>query len=793
MDFKFALRDFNGKPVSYYVARGVTPPKPVVEKQIAHHIVVVDRSGSMYGVIADTKAMVEKVMTIEEYKDSELLLSLISYSSEGDVTTHFARRKVSDILTPGSVEIENLRQIRATFLTCASQALAAAAGLVENETTAITLHTDGWFNDASPSSEKKKIEKTLKALEQKPNVFINCVAYGNYTDFTYLSSIANRMSGACVVATNIKALYDALHDTTALLAGRVTPAIPVGIGDADWQIALNVSQRKVNGSSVDLTIRGSKPEDQLTIYRFSKVNAATYAKVSEVEAIVPNVIAAFARTKLAEGKINEAKFALVALKNTELLQKHYNALSSDRLRAFAQDLEAVMNGEQSLIVAQAYGLPLVGKSLIEVFRFINHYGARGALAVHLPKFMATYNRRGVRRLNGTWDETGVFQPNAVELVEKDALGADPYVEITGFEVNTAEATINMTTTRAGEIRKSGMRVPRVAGRSVNPDVIKSYTVVADGEVNAPVLPLLVADKHLFGELQDAGWIPADAEFGKLVEVPLAQFPVVPWEAATLTPPSAEEMDVYLKALVSEKIIKAVLPAGATAKYDWTPEQIEELKAHGLTPNLFFSAPSTNPYADRNKAIAEGWIDSYTRYSVSFGTGVATDIRTSLWSANEMLQRFYEVEGIKKPKFSDLLGTDAKEMVVYSAKTIKKPVLLDAPVFSVLSSMLDNGILRQEKEELVNALTAHQTVIRNMERRLSDIALYVGSTGLIPEEWDARITTAEQLEALHPTMDIPKAHAEGTFFLVNGVYIGVHGNVEWYSTLKGLEEADKLSA
>jgi hypothetical protein len=793
MDFKFALRDFAGKPVSHYIVREVTPPKPEVEKQVAHHIVVVDRSGSMYGVMADTRAMVEKVMTIEEYKDSELLLSLISYSSEGDVTTHFARRKVSDILTPGSVEIENLRQMRATSLTCASQALESASNLIQDETTAITLHTDGWFNDASPASEKKKIEKTLKGLEAKPNVFINCVAYGNYTDFSYLSTIANRMSGACIVAENVKQVYDALHDTTALLAGRVTPAIPVGIGDADWQIALNISQRKVNGAATDLIVRGSKPEDQLHVYRFSKVNATTYAKTPEVEAMVPNVIAAFARTKLAEGKINESKFALVALKNTELLQKHYNALSTDRLRAFATDLESIMNGERALSVAPEYGLPVVGKSLIEVFRTIQQHGTSGAVAVHLPKFMETYNRRGVRRLNGTFDASGVFQPNAVELVERDSFDADPYVEVTGFSVNTSEATINMMITRAGEIRKNGVRVPRIAGRAMNPEVIKSYTVVADGEVNAPILPLLVSDKTLLAELKNAGWAPADAEVGKLIEIPLAQFPVVPLEVTALTPPSAEEMDLYLKALVAEKVIKAVLPAGATAKYEWTPEQTEELKAHGLTPNLFFSAPSTNPYSDRDKAIAEGWIDAYTRYSVSFGLDYATDLRTSLWSANEMLQRFYEVEGIKKPKFSDLLGAGAQAMVIYSAKVIKKPVLLDKPVFAVLSAMLDSGVLRQDADVLVSTLTAHQTVIRNMERRLSDIALYVGSTGLIPEDWNAEIVTAEQLEAKYPTMDIPKAHAEGTFFSVNGVFIGVHANVEWYSTAKGLEEADKLSA
>lgn len=787
MDFKFALRDFSGKPVSYYIAREVTPPKPVVEKTIAHHIVVVDRSGSMYGVMNDTKMMVEKVMTIEEYKDSELLLSLISYSSEGDVTTHFSRRKVSDILTPGSAEIESLRQIRATSLTCASQALEAAAGLVESETTAITLHTDGWFNDRSPGAEKKKIDKILKDLEKKPNVFVNCVSHGNYTDFTYLSSIANRMSGSCVVAKNIKELYDALHDTTALLAGRVTPAIPVGIGDADWQIALNLSQKKVNGSSVDLTIRGTKPEDQLKIYRFSRVSEVTYNKSAELEGACADVIAAFARTKLAEGKINEAKFALVALRDVALLRKHYNALSSDRLRAFALDLDDLMNGHSSLRVDAGYGLPQIGKPLTDLFELLNEN--RSKFAVHLPFFSQTYTRRGIRKLNGTFDESGTYKPNEVELVEVDSFEADPFVEVSSFDVNTSEATINMTTSRSAELQKNGTRVPRVAGKKLDLSIIKSYTVIADGEVNAAVLPLLVNDKTLFASLQEGGWVPSDAPFGEVVFITLSQFPVVPLRETAADAPDFDELLSYAQALVAEKILKAVLPAEAKGAQEWTPEQIAELKSYGLTPTLFFSAPSSVPYTDRDKAIAEGWIDSYTKYTVSFGTEHATDLRTSLWSANEMLQRFYEIEGIKKPKFSDLASSEGK----LSQKVIKKPVMLDKLVFPVISSYIDQGVHAWPVERIKRALDGLKDTIRETEAHLSALALMIGSTGLIPETWDAKILTAEQLAARHDTIDIPKAHADGTFFDTNGIYLGVHAEVSWYSTPKGLEEAERIGA
>ena len=254
MEGVFALHNFVGQPVSYWRAKKIDVPKPKIEKNLGHHIVIIDRSGSMYYDITDTKAMVEKVFTVEEFHDANLLLTLISYSSYGDTTVHFNRTPVSEVLNAKNPHIEQIRSIRASCLTCASQALEAAEPFIQNETTAISLHSDGWFNDASPSAEKKAIDKILTRLGKLPNVMINTIAYRTSSDFTTLSSIANKMSGTCILAKDIKQVYGALHNTTALLAGRVTPAIPLSIEGADWQLAINFSKRKVNGSATDIII-----------------------------------------------------------------------------------------------------------------------------------------------------------------------------------------------------------------------------------------------------------------------------------------------------------------------------------------------------------------------------------------------------------------------------------------------------------------------------------------------------------------------------------------------------------
>ena len=810
MEGKFALYDLMGNPISYWSAKQVSVPQPKIEKAVGHHVVVIDRSGSMWGAMADTKQMVEKLMTIEEFHDANLLLSLISYSSAGDVTVHFSRVPVKEVNKPGSAYIEQLRQIRATCLTCASQALIEASKLVETETTAISLHTDGWFNDASPASEKRTIQATLKDLAKKPNVFVNTIAYGNYSDFNYLSQIANQMSGACVLATDVKTVYTALHDTTALLAGRCTPAIPLGIDGADWQIALNMSKKKVNGAATDITIRGMEEGDDLRVYRFSKLSKATYDRSSfqELDRSAEGVraLAAFARTQLAEGRINEAKYTLTTMRVPSLLKKHYNALSSDRLAQLALDLdtyvqdpqlETTLSGDRS----DTFGLGEMKNDLKSLFQFLN-YNTDG-FSIHMPKFLQGYQRRSVVRLEGKFQDNGLFVPNEVFLTEDTTYEEDPLVQISGFTSNVAEATVNMTVVRPAILMKNTTKIPRVAGKKLDLSLIRSYTLVGDGEVRLATLPISINDPVVLNRLVSDRFVPAYTKLNEVVEIQLQEFPVVPMVTGALPAPTAKDLNNYGTLLVEAKLLKAVIPAEAQGKQEWTSEQIEELRTHNLSANLVFTAPSTNPYRERNEAAAEGLIDSYTRYTVTLGNDMATDIRTSLWSANEYLVRRFtlKLEGagevdkegwLKKPKCEYLTNPDcfvAEKQL--SARTKLTP--LDAFVMPIFSDFIFQQLPNRKIEEIKEKLAFVNHQIEAYEKYFSDFAMILGSTGLIPDDWNAEIIPGSALAERCPEMDMPKAHADGTFFKVGDVYVGVHPEVAWYSTAKGVAEAEKLQS
>ncbi len=52
------------------------PPK---KKTVAHSILVVDRSGSMASAMADTRNTLLKLLTLDEYAQFDLLVTLISY------------------------------------------------------------------------------------------------------------------------------------------------------------------------------------------------------------------------------------------------------------------------------------------------------------------------------------------------------------------------------------------------------------------------------------------------------------------------------------------------------------------------------------------------------------------------------------------------------------------------------------------------------------------------------------------------------------------------------------------
>jgi len=454
---KFALRSYSGKPLTFFrVERDdFSSQAAIAKKNPAHHIFVIDRSGSMAYDLADLKSMVEKLLTLGEFDDPTLKVSLVTYSSSGDVKLHFKGATVADVMKANSPQLREIRSIRATAMTCISQGLVMAETLIDDkETTCVSLHTDGWANDRSPTAESAAIAAVTTALKKHPNVFVNTIAYRDYCDFNLLSSISNALSGSCIQAKNVKQVYDALYGATALLAGSMSPALEAGIGDADYVTFASVAARKVLGSTEGIVVRGLSEKDDRVAFRYFEISEETYEKLKAPETLDTNsavAILAYARAAISEGRLNAAKYAVVASKNGDLLKKHAKALVSSDVAAFAAAIEDVLAGGMKYDRSVDFGLPSNGASVLAVLSVLDR--GSSSLSVNLKTLLAGYKRRGVKRIPGAREEDGTVTPPKYEQRYRNA--GEEWVSVNKFEINRNNATVNMLVSQEIDIYPVG--------------------------------------------------------------------------------------------------------------------------------------------------------------------------------------------------------------------------------------------------------------------------------------------------------------------------------------------------
>ena len=796
----FALRNFNGQPVQHVIvtSEDLTSVAPAQVKTSTHHIIIIDRSGSMYCDLPDTKAMVEKLLTLTEFNDPDQKISLLSYSSQGDVKLHFAKVTVEDVLKADSPYLKEVRSIQVTGLTCISQSLTLATSLVDNaDTTCITLHTDGYANDRSPSAEKTAIAHAVEILAGKPNVFVNTIAYRDWCDFTLLSSISNAASGVCVQAKNIRQVYDALHAAQATLASNMSPATMLAKA-GDYTVFCSTSAGKVLGSEGDLTVRGLKAADDKTAYRFEMVAEAEIAGLPEAE---PRAALAYARAQISEGNINVAKYALCGVRSA-LLGKHFRALVAAEVAVMAADIEAALFSSQ-IDQSVAFGLAVNGPSVLEVLAVLTKFKG---LRVNTKTLSANYKRQGVKRIPGVRNDDGTVTPPEFELKAVNGEWAD----VLSFDLNRNTATVNMLTARKANLVKcatSGV-ISEVAGLDIS-DLkdFRNYTVVGDGSICTPILPLRITDKRCHKALSDLGVITGDFDPNAEVNIELGKLALIGFDKKFSL--VDDVYDRLCKLTAVSKILNACIKEASDA---FTPEQVAELKAHYLSSALYFSGPTTTHYADLAAALNKGEVDTRLSYKIDVGNAEITALG-KLPSANAFLDRRFTLtvngQTQDKPKMTSVLDRTSS----WSEKVLGPRIKLtkvDDLLFPIFKSFLIDGgkgafedtlrlarisedtiteVMRAlaHEEDKINAfmaanreMTAALDSIYHAE--ISPLVFYIGATGLVPDDLNAKAYTADQIVSVYPEIALSKDEKEGLFYVLpNGLILTVFIKGEYFTT------------
>lgn len=832
-ELKFATRNFKGVPVEYYFVEDVAVPKTELKKEVGHIIMVLDRSGSMSGSpIQEAKATIEKVFTLAEFHDTELLVSLVSYSSSGDVTTHFSRTPVQEVMKPGNRYVEEIRSIRATYLTCASQALREALKLVSNEITSIVLETDGYFNDPSPVLEQKAFEGLITDVQSMSRVMVNTIAFGGYADFNLLSRIANSCKGRMVQAASIKQVYETIHDTAALLTGTMRPVMVVPIHGASYTAVASFKQKKVNGSTTDLTILGCGQDEFVGIYRYRKVTAESWNESTLPEVKVGHLepLYAFARAKLAEGQINSAKYAVVSTGNQTLLRAHARALTSEDLAAFAASIDGYLFDAHAAVYSNTYGLTSDRLSVLETCAILARH--REGFTVDLNQLQSTYKRRGLRRLSGKWLEhpftlgsaptPPTFIPAAYDASPVDDASV---LSVSSIDLNNNNATVNLLFTRPAVLVNASTReeVLTVAGKKLRGELLihRNYTIVGDGSVNADALHIRISDKKLHAALVAGNVLgPAPYDHKMLYCIPLKEMSVVPYNQSFEV--SAWDIEQLAQMRFLKSVCEAVGKTEPKGKETWTDEQRAELSEHHLTTALAFQPPTTNPYTNLEDAVRAGEVDSRNSFEVLVGTKHLLDV-SDVPSANAFFDRRFKLKYVGAEPAPDTVkkGYAAKVTVPLAlsgqyeveVKDTARMTLtgIDSLIMPLAQSIAQKNYhhrfgMSNEAERVAEVLAGNAEAARELAKDISKqmeivyescvrpLVFYIGASGLLPDNFDAAPITAEELKAKYPDV---KAREGATYYRVNTsagadpLLITLSVENAWYSTEAGLKGASQI--
>jgi hypothetical protein len=341
--------------------------------------------------------------------------------------------------------------------------------------------------------------------------------------------------------------------------------------------------------------------------------------------------------------------------------------------------------------------------------------------------------------------------------------------------------------------------------------------VSDGEVNVKSLKVKIGSKQVFELLKQKGVLEKDGapaeqfDFRSEYDIRLDNLPIVPFDGRY------GRIDGTFDELAEIKVLSSIIAAHLKEESDvYTPEQLEELKKHYLSKNLYINFPTTTEYADLKEALNNGTVDSRVSYKVDIGSKEILNMG-KLYSANKFLDRLYEAynqdsgEKLEKPTFDITLDAN----IIFGHKNLSSRTKItkvdelmrrifddflgiedNGTVAAILSKVGAENLLRVlqarwkgesvGRDEFVTALTAaNEKLERYAEKiyteKISPLVFYIGSTGLLPDEIDATAETAEEMGAKYGSLQFSKDEQEGMFFEVGDSIISVYAKNEYYST------------
>jgi hypothetical protein len=602
------------------------------------------------------------------------------------------------------------------------------------------------------------------------------------------------------------------HELKIPFGDRTAPAFVEPLeANYQYQVFISRNAKKINGTSESLRFCGVNSQDVGTIYKYKRISGEEYAQLHVPVQQNHESVYAFARANLAQGNLNTAKYAVVSTFDATLCHRNIKALTNHEIANFMQDLDITLFDPNTLQEHTILNAVQVNTqiSFLEVIKLLEEN--RHNIIVNIKDLQDNYQYRGINRLKGSRDIDGnLIKP----WLTTQYIDVGQYVGMGSFEINRNTATINMLVKRQVRLVKAEDRTPiiEVAGLLVNDlYTFNNYTIVSDGQINIQSLKIKISSKKAFDLLKASGVISANIfDFRDEHIINFQNLPLVTFDK------QYNSIDGLFYELASMKVLLSIIAAHLKQESDvFLPEQLEELKKHYLSKNLYLNLPTTNEYSDLKTALTTGTIDTRISYKIDIGSKDILNF-SKLHSANKFLDRMYraydiETNGLfQKATFEMALNAN----IAFRHKSISSRMKITAvdvfmkPIFDDFLGLEDNGsvaailqkaganslvkLLQQKrnsqtitKEEMVAGLTVASGKLENYvetvyRENISPLVFYIGSTGLLPDEMDVKAMTADEIAAKYPNLQFSGDEEERTFFEVANSIISVYAKPEYYS-------------
>ena len=562
--------------------------------------------------------------------------------------------------------------------------------------------------------------------------------------------------------------------------------------DYSYQVFLSENAKRIECTAGILRIDGLKQEDTGIIYKYKPISKETFNQLQIPAVQNHQAVYVFAKANFVEGNLNFAKYALFSTFNEKFIARHGKALTNHQLDNFERDIETAIFCSEEMQQSESIQTRENNQtSLLELIQILELH--RHSIIVNLKQLRENYQYKGVKRLKGSRNANGqLIKP----WLKTEYIDDGDYVEMGCFEMNRNTATINMLVIRKVKLIKAEDETPiiEIAGLLANDlTSYNNYTVVSDGEVNIKSLKVKISSKKTFDLLKQKGVITAEKfDFRSDYTIDLENLPLVSLDGKYTS------IEGLFNQLAEVRILSSIISAHLKQESDtFVPEQLDELKRHYLSENLYLNFPTTRD---------EGAIDTRISYKIDIGSKDILNL-SKLYSANKFLERRYEVydtetgEIFVKPNFEMTL----RESIAVRPKSlsprmkITKVDELMKPIFDDFLGIENNGKIaeilekvggvprknvtgKQEKITLLTTLKAKldKYVEKVYQNRISPLVFYIGSTGLLPDGMEGKAMSSIQLAAKYPNLSFSKDEAEGLFFEVGDSLIGIYEKVECFS-------------